>query len=120
MEAIEEYLVSCCGVIRVPLAYDIRKTIIVQSYGNYPKSATHEDEMIARILYLMQEKNWLQNEQSAESVKEHMTEYKTENKSVNDILDQICKDTDLCPYVKQHKPKRDGRGAFYAIYSRWL
>ena len=36
------------------------------------------------------------------------------------ILDQICKDTDLYPYVKQHKSKRDGRGAFYAIHSRWL
>ena len=39
---------------------------------------------------------------------------------VYDILNQIYKDTDLYPYVKQHKSKRDGRGAFYAIYSRWL
>ena len=39
---------------------------------------------------------------------------------VYDILDQICKDTDLYPYVKQHKSKRDSKGAFYAIHSRWL
>ena len=29
-------------------------------------------------------------------------------------------DTDLYPYVKQHKSKRDSRGAFYAIHSRGL
>ena len=29
MESIKEYLKSCCGVVRAPLAYIIRKTIIV-------------------------------------------------------------------------------------------
>ena len=47
-------------------------------------------------------------------------EYKIGNRSVCNILDQICKDIDLHPHVKQHKSKRDGRGAFYAIYSMWL
>ena len=49
-----------------------------------------------------------------------MAEYEIDNRMVYDMLDQICKDTDLYPYVKQHKLKRDGRGAFYAIPSRWL
>ena len=49
-----------------------------------------------------------------------MAEYKIDNRMVYDVLDQICKDIDLYPYVKQHKPKRDSRGAFYAIHSRWL
>ena len=35
-------------------------------------------------------------------------------------MDQICKDTDLFPYVKQHKSSRDSRGVYYAIHSRWL
>ena len=39
---------------------------------------------------------------------------------MSDILDQICKDTDLYPYIKQHKFKRDGREAFYTIHSMWL
>ena len=39
---------------------------------------------------------------------------------VYNVLDQICKDTDLYPYFKQQKSKRDGRGASYAIHSRWL
>ena len=45
-----------------------------------------------------------------------MTEYKIDNRMVYDVLDQICKD----PYVKQHKSKRDGSGAFCAIHSGWL
>ena len=42
MEAIEEYLRSQQDVIRVPLCYVTRKTIIVQTYGDYPKYATHD------------------------------------------------------------------------------
>ena len=49
-----------------------------------------------------------------------MPEYKIDNRTVYDILHQISKDTDMYPYVKQHKSKRDSRGAFYAIRSRWL
>ena len=37
MEAIIEYLRSCHGVIRAPLAYVTRKNIIVQTYSDYPK-----------------------------------------------------------------------------------
>ena len=53
------------------------------------------------------------------SVKEHM-EYNIDNRSVYDILDQISDNTDLYSYVKKHKSKRDGRGVFYTIHSRWL
>ena len=49
-----------------------------------------------------------------------MAEYEIDNRMVYGVMDQIGKDTDLYPYVKQHKSKRDGRGAFYAIHSRWL
>ena len=47
-------------------------------------------------------------------------EYKIDNRHVYDILDQICKDTDLYPHVKQHKSKRDGKEAFHDIHFRWL
>ena len=42
-----------------------------------------------------------------------------ENRSVYDILNQICKDTDLYPYTKQHKSKKNYTGTFYAIHFRW-
>ena len=32
----------------------------------------------------------------------------------------ICKDTGMYAYLKQHESKRDSKGAFYAIHSRWL
>ena len=35
-------------------------------------------------------------------------------------MDQPCEDTDLYPHIKNHKFKKDGRGAFYAIHSKWL
>ena len=66
------------------------------------------------------DKTKLHNEKSAQSVKEYVAEYKIDIGNVYDILDQICKDTHLYPYVKQHKSKKDGRGAFYAIHFRWL
>ena len=49
IDATKEYLRSCHGVIRAPLADIIRKAIIVQNYGDYPTYATHDNEMITRI-----------------------------------------------------------------------
>ena len=89
------YLRSCQDVMRVPLAYIIRKTIIVQIYGDYPRCLTPYDEMITRMLHLPPDKNRLHNWQSAKSVMDHTAEYKIDNRSVYDILDQICKFTDL-------------------------
>ena len=56
MEAIEEYLRSRQGVIKAPLAYIIRKTILVQTYGEYPKYVTLDDEIITKMLNLPQTK----------------------------------------------------------------
>ena len=61
--------------------------ITVQIYGEYPKYAMPDDKMITRMLYLRPDKNKLHNEQSAESVKEHTSEYKIDNESVYNILD---------------------------------
>ena len=41
------------------LAYVIRKTIIVQTHGDYPKYVIPNDEMIARMLHLHPDKNKL-------------------------------------------------------------
>ena len=60
----------------------------------------------------------MHNEQSTQTVTEHTAENGIDNRY--DILDQICKDTELYPRVKHHESKRDGQGAYYAIYLRWL
>ena len=59
MEAINEYFRLCHGVMRAPLAYLIMKTILVQTYGEYPKYETPDDEMIARMLHQLPDKNKL-------------------------------------------------------------
>ena len=98
----------------------IRKNIIVKIYGDYLKCATPDDERITRMLHLPPKKNELISEHDIQSVKMHTAEYEIETRSVYDILDQICKDTNLYLYVKEHKSKRNSRGAFYAIHSKWF
>ena len=88
--------------------------------GDYPTYTTPDNEMIARMLHLPPDKNKLLSENDIQRVQVCTADYEIDNRTVYDILDQICKDTNLYPFVKQHKPKRDGRGAFYAIHSRWL
>ena len=65
MKAIKEYLRSSHGVIRAPLAYIVRKTVILNTCRNYAKCVT-PDEMIARMLHLLPDKNKLNNEQSVQ------------------------------------------------------
>ena len=56
MEAIEDYLGSCNDIMRAPLAYIIRKTTLVQTYGDYLIYAPPDNEMIARMLHLPPER----------------------------------------------------------------
>ena len=110
MESIKEYLRACHGVSMASLAYMKRKTIRAQTYGDYLLNATPDNEMITRPL----DKNKLLLETSADRVNNCTAEYIIDNRMVYDVLDQICKDTDLCSYIKQHESARYGRGAFYA------
>ena len=71
------------------------------------------------MLHLPPDKNKLLKG-DAQSARAHTAEYDIVNRNVYGILDQICKDAHLYPYVKQYKSKRDGRRASYAILSRWL
>ena len=120
MEAIKEYLRSCHGVLRAPLVYVIRKNIVFKTYGDNLKYATPDDKMFARMSHLPLEKNKLLSECDVQSARVCAAEYKIDNRSVCDILDQIYKNTDLYPYAKHYESKRDVRGAFYAIHFRWL
>ena len=89
IEAIKEYFASHCVVIRVLLVYVIRKTIIIQIFSDYPKYATSDDEMIARMIHLPPDKSRLLLGHNISSVREQAAEYKINNRTVYDILDQI-------------------------------
>ena len=52
VESIKEYLRTQYGVVRAPLSYIIRKTITVQTMGDYPMYATPDSKMIARMIHL--------------------------------------------------------------------
>ena len=111
-DAIEEHLRSCQGAVRAPLVYIIRMTILVQTYGDYPEYATPDDEMITRMLHLPPDENKLLLEQDAQSTRACTAEYEIDNRSVYDILGQICKDTDLYPYIKSISPRGMVEGHF--------
>ena len=113
-KTIKEYLKSCHGVVRALLHTSLGRS----HYGDHARYATNDSKMITRMLYLSPDKNKLLVERSARSVKKYTVEYKIDNRTVYNKVDQICKQIDLYPYVKQYKSKRDSRGAFYAIHSR--
>ena len=49
------------------MAYIIRKTTLVHTYGEYTKYATPDDEMVATMLYLPPDNSKLLQEQDAQS-----------------------------------------------------
>ena len=71
METIKEYFRSHCDVMKAPLAYITRKTITVHTYEDYPRYATPDNKMIARMLHLPPDKNKLHNEQCTVSQGTH-------------------------------------------------
>ena len=77
MEVIKEYLTSCHGVVKVPLAYIITRIILVKTYGDYKYVAT-DDKMIARMLCLPPDKNKLHNEKPkvSKQYEKPLTSYK--------------------------------------------
>ena len=89
LESIKEYFRSHHGVIRAPLTYNIRKTITVQTCGDYPMYMTPDEEMITRMLHLPSDKNKLFSEKDVQRVQVCTAENKIANRIVYDVLDQI-------------------------------
>ena len=95
METIKEYFRSCNSVVRAPLAFLIRKTIIVKTYSDFSKHVTFDDKMMIKMLHLSQDKNkyllWIVITVQSRRIrkgKKVMTELFMTH-------DQICKDKDL-------------------------
>ena len=68
IESIKKHLRSHSGVVRAPLSYITKKTIIVQTHGNYPMYATPDDNIITMKLHLPPEKNKLLIEHDTQSI----------------------------------------------------
>ena len=78
MEAIDEYLRSHLGVIRASLVYIIRRTILVQTYGDNPMCVTSHNEMVARMLHIPPERKKVLLEYNVNSVKEYGSIFDTQ------------------------------------------
>ena len=105
IEAIKEYLRLCCGVVRAPLAYVIKKNIQVQTYSEYPKYATPDDKMIARMWHLPHERNKILLESNIQSTKTHKAEYKIDNRTVHDILNRSARTLTCIHMSKSISPR---------------
>ena len=58
------------------------KVPLVQSYGDYLKYATLDDEMISRMLHLLPDTNNILLDSDVQSIKACTAEYKIDNRSV--------------------------------------
>ena len=88
----------------------------MQTHGDYPMYETPDNERIT----LPSEKKKSSNMINTKIAQAHTGEYEIDNRTICDVLDQICKDTDLYSYLKQQQSKRNGRRAYYTIHSRWF
>ena len=109
MEAILEYLRSCPGTTKIPLAYVVRETVEVTPAGedvatNYD---TVQDEMIARDPY--------QDEDGAP-----LPTYQADNRLVWEKISAFTRNEPCWSYVKQAQRTRNGRLAYQNLYNHYL
>ena len=66
-----------------------------------------------RMLHLPPDKSRLLMDRGTRSVKEFTAKYVVDNRTIYNILNQICKDKDLYPCVKKHtSPQETAEGHF--------
>ena len=86
-------------------------------YGNLSQYKTCDNEVIASMLHIPK---GLNSECIQKNVKCNIVctaSYDMNDIRVFEILDSICKDTVLHPYVKQYRFGSNGQGAFHAIHA---
>ena len=69
--------------------------MLSKTHFDKPTYVTPDNQVISRMLHKTPEENKLLLEQDAQSVRVHTAEYEIDNRSVYDILGQICKVTNL-------------------------
>jgi hypothetical protein len=110
IDGLQEYLRSCLGVTKIPLAYVIRDTMIppaaaVDVATNY---ATPQDEMIARAPI---------RNAGDDAFTAH---YLTDRESVWDKISGLTRDHACWTYVKPAQRARDGRDAYLRLFDHYL
>ena len=80
--SIKNYFRLDHDVVRSPLAYIMRITIVIQKFGDHLMNVTPNDKMIFRVLNLLPDMNKLLREHEASLFIDHMTEFEIDNKAV--------------------------------------
>ena len=107
MEGIVEYLHTCPGTTKIPLAYVVRENQEVPE-GDDPTEdyASSQDEMIARAPHL---------------VDGNQTEtFKADNVLVWEKISSFTREEECWTYVKPAQRSRNGRLAFQNLYNHYL
>ena len=109
MEFVEEYLRSCCGVMRASLAYIIRKAITVQTYAI---------TLSMQVLIMKWSAGCYTHPKTR--INCTMSKMYSQSRAYGRVQNrQKCLWHPRSDLQGQHKSKRDGTGTFYAIHSRW-
>ena len=108
-EAIQEWLKSCLGVTKIPLAYVIRVNEDVQPEAVDPPDGydSVQEEMIARAPILDPAGN-------------HTATFLSDRQRVWEKIAEITRDHDCWTYVRPAQRSRNGRLAYLGLYDHYL
>ena len=108
-EAIQEWLKSCLGVTKIPLAYVIRANEDVQPEAADPPDGydSVQEEMIARAPILDPAGN-------------HTATFLSDCQRVWEKIAEIMRDHDCWTYVRPAQRSRNGRLAYLGLYDHYL
>ena len=109
LEGLAEYLRAYPGETKIPLSYVIRKNRVVLPEQHDPPGNYLDifDEMVNRAPHF------------SENEAEHPI-YVNDNRAVWQVISDWCRDDPCWTYVKPFQRRRDGRGAYLALWNHYL
>ena len=116
LEAIQEWIGMHLGITKVPLSYVVREEIDYPPHPTEPAFgqpespySSHQEEMVARAPI-----------RSRSIVPVFMADFQIDNKAVWELICGLCREKDCWTHVKPYAKKKDGRGAFLALWAYYL
>ena len=116
LEAVQEWIGGHLGITKVPLSYVVREEVDYPPHPTDPAFgqpdspySSHQEEMVARAPI-----------RSRSIVPVFIAEYQIDNKSVWELLCGLCREKDCWTHIKPFAKKKDGRGAFLALWAYYL
>ena len=116
LEAVAEWLTQHLGISNAPLSYVVREAIDCPLAADDPPFgeagsvySSPQEEIIARSPI-----------RSAGIILTYEADFVVDNKAVWELLASLCRDKDCWTHVKPFLRKKNGRGAYLALWSYYL